>query len=156
MRYALSRKAPPRRTSNSKNVSRQARAGHSTNLWTYPGASLGIRTARRSTGSSPTVKPTAMRQDADDRLTNRGRDCSRPLPRLRVEPSHRRREEYRAGCLRPRARSTLRRCSLSDDMSGKRALPLFSHEIWRGTSKGSGPQRNDAKRRTPLILRESP
>src|SRR5262245_17896195 len=45
---------------------------HRTNLWTYPGASSLGSDARRGLQDHPTVKPTAMLQDALVDLTNRG------------------------------------------------------------------------------------
>jgi DNA modification methylase len=48
------------------------RGRHRTNLWTYPGASSVGSDARKGLQDHPTVKPTAMLQDALIDLTNRG------------------------------------------------------------------------------------
>src|SRR5262249_10875988 len=54
------------------------RGRHRTNLWTYPGASSLGSDARQGLQDHPTVKPTAMLQDALIDLTNRGET----LPRI--------------------------------------------------------------------------
>jgi len=59
-------------TSNVNNISLGKRGRHRTNLWTYPGASSLGSDARKGLQDHPTVKPTAMLQDALIDLTNRG------------------------------------------------------------------------------------
>jgi DNA modification methylase len=54
------------------NISLGKRGRHRSNLWTYPGASSLGSDARRGLLDHPTVKPTAMLQDALIDLTNRG------------------------------------------------------------------------------------
>jgi DNA modification methylase len=54
------------------NISLGKRGRHRTNLWTYPGASSLGSDARQGLQHHPTVKPTAMLQDALIDLTNRG------------------------------------------------------------------------------------
>ena len=54
------------------NISLGQRGRHRTNLWTYPGASSFGSDARKGLQDHPTVKPTAMLQDALIDLTNRG------------------------------------------------------------------------------------
>src|SRR5260370_7041713 len=58
--------------SNVNNISLGKRGRHRTNLWTYPGASSLGSDARKGLQDHPTVKPTAMLQDALIDLTNRG------------------------------------------------------------------------------------
>jgi DNA modification methylase len=58
--------------SHVNNVSLGKRGRHRTNLWTYPGASSVGSDARKGLQDHPTVKPTAMLQDAQIDLTNRG------------------------------------------------------------------------------------
>ena len=58
--------------SNVNNISLGKRGRHRTNLWTYPGASSFGSDARKGLQDHPTVKPTAMLQDALIDLTNRG------------------------------------------------------------------------------------
>ncbi len=59
-------------TSHINNISLGKRGRHRTNLWTYPGASSVGSHARRGLQDHPTVKPTAMLEDALIDLTNRG------------------------------------------------------------------------------------
>ena len=54
------------------NIALGRRGRHRTNLWTYPGASSVGSDARKGLQDHPTVKPTAMLQDALIDLTNRG------------------------------------------------------------------------------------
>jgi DNA modification methylase len=54
------------------NISLGKRGRHRTNLWTYPGASSLGSDARKGLQDHPTVKPTAMLEDALIDLTNRG------------------------------------------------------------------------------------
>jgi DNA modification methylase len=54
------------------NIALGKRGRHRTNLWTYPGASSVGSDARKGLQDHPTVKPTAMLQDALIDLTNRG------------------------------------------------------------------------------------
>lgn len=54
------------------NISLGKRGRHRTNLWIYPGASSLGSDARKGLQDHPTVKPTAMLQDALIDLTNRG------------------------------------------------------------------------------------
>jgi DNA modification methylase len=57
---------------NVNNISLGKRARHRSNVWTYPNASsLGLD-VRKGLQDHPTVKPTAMLQDALIDLTNRG------------------------------------------------------------------------------------
>jgi DNA modification methylase len=58
--------------SHVNNISLGKRGRHRTNLWTYPGASSLGSDARQGLQDHPTVKPTAMLQDALIDLTNRG------------------------------------------------------------------------------------
>ena len=58
--------------SHINNVSLGKRGRHRTNLWIYPGASSVASDARKGLQHHPTVKPTAMLQDALIDLTNRG------------------------------------------------------------------------------------
>jgi len=58
--------------SHVNNVSLGKRGRHRTNLWIYPGASSVGSDARKGLQDHPTVKPTAMLQDALIDLTNRG------------------------------------------------------------------------------------
>ena len=58
--------------SHVNNISLGQRGRHRTNLWTYPGASSFGSDARKGLQDHPTVKPTAMLQDALIDLTNRG------------------------------------------------------------------------------------
>src|SRR5260370_22022456 len=58
--------------SNVNNISLGKRGRHRTNLWTYPGASSLGSDARKGLQDHPTVKPTAMLQEALIDLTNRG------------------------------------------------------------------------------------
>jgi len=58
--------------SNVNNISLGKRGRHRTNLWTYPGASSLGSDTRKGLQDHPTVKPTAMLQDALIDLTNRG------------------------------------------------------------------------------------
>src|SRR5262245_25898393 len=58
--------------SHVNNISLGKRGRHRTNLWTYPGASSLGSDARQGLQNHPTVKPTAMLQDALIDLTNRG------------------------------------------------------------------------------------
>jgi DNA modification methylase len=58
--------------SNVNNISLGKRGRHRANLWTYPGASSLGSDARKGLQDHPTVKPTAMLQDALIDLTNRG------------------------------------------------------------------------------------
>ena len=58
--------------SHVNNISLGKRGRHRTNLWTYPGASSLGSDARRGLQDHPTVKPTAMLEDAIVDLTNRG------------------------------------------------------------------------------------
>jgi DNA modification methylase len=58
--------------SHVNNISLGKRGRHRTNVWTYPGASSLGSDARRGLQDHPTVKPTAMLQDALIDLTNRG------------------------------------------------------------------------------------
>ena len=58
--------------SHVNNISLGKRGRHRTNLWTYPGASSLGSDARKGLQDHPTVKPTAMLQDALIDLTNRG------------------------------------------------------------------------------------
>ena len=58
--------------SHVNNISLGKRGRHRTNLWTYPGASSLGSDARQGLRDHPTVKPTAMLQDALIDLTNRG------------------------------------------------------------------------------------
>jgi len=58
--------------SNVNNIALGKRGRHRTNLWTYPGASSLGAVARKGLQDHPTVKPTAMLQDALIDLTNRG------------------------------------------------------------------------------------
>ena len=64
-----SRKAPLR-TSTTSSSARRGR--WRSNVWTYPGASSLGSDARRGLKDHPTVKPTAMLEDALLDLTNRG------------------------------------------------------------------------------------
>ena len=64
-----SRPAPPR-TSTTSNSAKRGR--WRSNVWTYPGASSLGSDARRGLKDHPTVKPTAMLEDALIDLTNRG------------------------------------------------------------------------------------
>ena len=59
-------------TSHVNNISLGRRGRYRTNLWTYPGASSLGSDARKGLQDHPTVKPTAMLQDALIDLTNRG------------------------------------------------------------------------------------
>ena len=61
------------------------------NVWTYPGASSLGSDARRGLQDHPTVKPTAMLEDALLDLTNRGDFVLDPFLGLWFD-SHRRRE----------------------------------------------------------------
>jgi DNA modification methylase len=54
------------------NIALGKRGRHRTNLWTYPGASSRGSDARKGLQDHPTVKPTAMLQDALIDLTNPG------------------------------------------------------------------------------------
>ena len=54
------------------NISLRRRGRHRTNLWTYPNASSLGSDARKGLQDHPTVKPTAMLQDALIDMTNRG------------------------------------------------------------------------------------
>ncbi|MGY4478387.1 site-specific DNA-methyltransferase [Bradyrhizobium sp. USDA 3364] len=54
------------------NIALGKRGRHRSNLWTYPGASSVGSDARKGLQDHPTVKPTAMLQDALIDLTNRG------------------------------------------------------------------------------------
>jgi DNA modification methylase len=54
------------------NIALGKRGRHRTNVWVYPGASSLGSDAREGLQDHPTVKPTAMRQDALIDLTNRG------------------------------------------------------------------------------------
>jgi DNA modification methylase len=58
--------------SHVNNISLGKRGRHRTNLWIYPGASSTGSDARKGLQDHPTVKPTAMLQDALIDLTNRG------------------------------------------------------------------------------------
>jgi DNA modification methylase len=58
--------------SHVNNISLGKRGRHRTNLWIYPGASSVGSDARKGLQDHPTVKPTAMLQDALIDLTNRG------------------------------------------------------------------------------------
>ena len=58
--------------SHVNNISLGKRGRHRTNLWTYPGASSLGSDARKGLQDHPTVKPTAMLEDALIDLTNRG------------------------------------------------------------------------------------
>src|ERR1700730_7867959 len=58
--------------SHVNNISLGTRGRHRANLWTYPGASSLGSDARKGLQDHPTVKPTAMLQDALIDLTNRG------------------------------------------------------------------------------------
>ena len=58
--------------SHVNNISLGKRGRHRTNLWIYPGASSLGSDARKGLQDHPTVKPTAMLQDALIDLTNRG------------------------------------------------------------------------------------
>jgi DNA modification methylase len=58
--------------SHVNNISLGKRGRHRTNLWTYPGASSLGSDARKGLQDHPTVKPSAMLQDALIDLTNRG------------------------------------------------------------------------------------
>jgi DNA modification methylase len=58
--------------SHVNNVSLGKRGRHRTNLWIYPGASSLGSDARKGLQDHPTVKPTAMLQDALIDLSNRG------------------------------------------------------------------------------------
>jgi DNA modification methylase len=58
--------------SHVNNISLGKRGRHRTNLWTYPGASSLGSDARKGLQDHPTVKPTAMLEDALVDLTNRG------------------------------------------------------------------------------------
>jgi DNA modification methylase len=58
--------------SHVNNISLGKRGRHRTNLWTYPGASSFGSHARKGLQDHPTVKPTAMLEDALIDLTNRG------------------------------------------------------------------------------------
>lgn len=58
--------------SHVNNISLGKRGRYRTNLWTYPGASSLGSDARKGLQDHPTVKPTAMLQDALIDLTNRG------------------------------------------------------------------------------------
>ena len=57
--------------SHVNNICLGKRGRHRTNLWTYPGASSLGSDARQGLQDHPTVKPTAMLQDALIDLTNR-------------------------------------------------------------------------------------
>jgi DNA modification methylase len=54
------------------NISLRKRGRHRTNLWTYPAASSVLSDAGKGQKDHPTVKPTAMLQDALIDLSNRG------------------------------------------------------------------------------------
>jgi DNA modification methylase len=58
--------------SHLNNISLGKRGRHRSNVWTYPGASSLGSDARKGLQDHPTVKPTAMLQDALIDLTNRG------------------------------------------------------------------------------------
>jgi DNA modification methylase len=58
--------------SHVNNISLGKRGRYRTNVWTYPGASSLGSDARKGLQDHPTVKPTAMLQDALIDLTNRG------------------------------------------------------------------------------------
>lgn len=58
--------------SHINNIALGKRGRHRTNLWTYPGASSLGSDARQGLQDHPTVKPTAMLEDALIDLTNRG------------------------------------------------------------------------------------
>ena len=58
--------------SHVNNISLGKRGRHRTNVWIYPGASSLGSDARKGLQDHPTVKPTAMLQDALIDLTNRG------------------------------------------------------------------------------------
>ena len=90
------------------NVELGKRGRWRSNVWTYPGASSLGSDARRGLKDHPTVKPTAMLEDALLDLTNRGDHRHRPVPRLRLDP-HRRRGHW-PRLPRGRTRPALRRC----------------------------------------------
>ena len=62
------------------------------NVWTYPGASSLGSDARRGLKDHPTVKPTAMLEDALLDLSNRSDIVVDPFLELRLDP-HRRRQD---------------------------------------------------------------
>jgi hypothetical protein len=109
--------------SHVNNISLGKRGRHRTNLWTYPGASSLGSDARQGLQDHPTVKPTAMLQDALIDLTNRGEIILDPF--------------LGSGSTLIAAENTGRVCcasssirftsmSLSDATRRKRAQPLFS------------------------------
>ena len=86
---------------NVNNISLGKRGRHRTNVWTYPAASSVGSGARKGLGDHPTVKPTAMLQDALIDLSNRGEIVLDPF--LGAGYYSFRRREYRAGVPRHRA-----------------------------------------------------
>jgi DNA modification methylase len=70
MTFCRCSRTAPLRTFN--NVELGKRGGWRSNVWTYPGASSLGSDARRGLKDHPTVKPTAMLEDALLDLTNRG------------------------------------------------------------------------------------
>ena len=77
------------------------------NMWTYPGASSLGSDARRGLQDHPTVKPTAMLEDALLDLTNRGDIVIDPFLGSGLDPDCR--QQIRSRLSRRRARSALRR-----------------------------------------------
>jgi DNA methylase len=96
------------------NVELGKRGRWRSNVWAYPGASLLGSDARRGLKDHPTVKLTAMFDDALLDLTNR----HRPVPRLRFD-SHRSGQD-RPRLPRSRVRPALRRCDCPPLRGGKR------------------------------------
>ena len=89
------------------NVELGKRGRWRSNVWTYPGASSLGSDARRGLQDHPTVKPTAMLEDALLDLTHRGDIVPRSVPWFWVD-AHRR-SQHTANMSRRRTRPALRR-----------------------------------------------